>query len=370
MLTRFSPLSTLGGLLRRPPVAASAPVQPPDDADTPLRPEAALPVHVAAEHGEVRIEDGLLTLWTEQEERTLRLDEVSLLALHGNITITTPCLHELMRRGIPVLFHTRGGYYLGQLADASANASRVRRAQYAVAADPRRALHVSRQLVEAKLLNARRLLRRRGVRKAELRRFGRLLRKARKARSADRLRGIEGAAAALYWSLWPGLIRAGHEMFVFEGRTRRPPRDAVNAALSYAYAVLTGACSAAALGAGLDPHVGFYHAERAGRPALALDMLEPFRPMVADTAMLQAINSGDLNEECFSRQDDGAVLLSETGRRAVLGALERRLSTHFAYPGTGRDMSWRSAISLHAQLLARALCSGETGFAQPVLPGS
>ena len=369
MFTHFTGLSRLGNLLRRRAAITDISPRPRDDG-SPLRPEAALPVHVAAEHGEVRLQDGLLTLWTENDERSLRLDEVSLLALHGNITITTPCLHALMRRGIPVLFHTRSGYYLGQLADVSANASQVRRAQYAAADDARARLRIARQLVRAKLLNARRLLRRRQAPRTELRRLNRLLRKARKARTEDKLRGLEGAAAALYWALWPQLIRARHAMFVFEGRTRRPPRDATNAALSYAYAVLTGACAAAALGVGLDPHIGFFHAERAGRPALALDMLEPFRPAVADAAILRAINTGDINEDCFSHQDDGAVLLSEAGRHAVLNALECRLSTRFAYPGTGRDMSWRSAITMHAQLLARALRQGETTFAQPVIGGS
>jgi len=355
-------------LLSRP--RQPAPAAPPREEDAPLRPETALPVHVVADHGEVRIEDGLLSLWTEEEERTLRLDEVSLLAVHGNITITTPCLHELLRRGIPVMFHSRGGYYLGQIADLSANVSQVRRAQYLARENPRMALAIARQLVEAKLQNARRLLRRRqNAPRKDVRKLGRLLRKVRKARNMDRLRGLEGAAAALYWSIWPELISSEHELFIFEGRTRRPPRDAVNAALSYGYAVLTGACAAAALGAGLDPHVGFFHAERAGRPALALDLMEPFRPAVVDTAVLQAVNTGDLSQDCFEAQDNGSIFLSDAGRKAMLGILERRLSTRFTYPQTGRELTWRTAIMLHAQLLARALRQGRAEFPQPVVKG-
>ena len=360
----------LSGILRRitgqQPATQPAPALATNEAL--LHTDPALPVHVVADHGELRMEEGRLSLVTETEERTLRLDEISMLALHGNISITTPCLRALLDRGIPVLFHSRGGHYLGQLVDLSGNHSAVRRAHYAAATDRKKPLEIARQLVAAKIANARRLLRRRGGGSGPVvRRLTRHLRAARKARSLEKLRGVEGAAAALYWESWPKLIKADPEIFLFEGRNRRPPRDAVNAALSYASAVLAGQCAAAALAAGLDPFVGFLHGERAGRPSLALDLVEPFRPAVAESAVLTAINGGELDADCFDFQSGGGVFLSDIGRKAVLAALERRLSTRFAYPGIGREVSWRAAVSLHAQLLSRALREGKTEFSQPVI---
>jgi CRISPR-associated endonuclease Cas1 len=333
------------------PTADAPPAEPA------LRPEPRLPLHILVEDAELRIEDGLLGIEAGGESRTLRLDEISLVALHGAAMISTPCLATLADAAIPVVFLSRSGYYRGQLVDLSVNHAATRRAQYLAAADPARCLAFARAIVVAKIAGAHRQLRRRlGARHSATRILDRERRRAAHARSLDSLRGTEGAAAAAWFASWPGLISRDDPTFLFDGRSRRPPRDAVNALLSYLYAVLAGTTATAALAVGLDPNVGFLHAERAGRPALALDLVEPLRTAIVDAAVLAALNNGEFGVADFVTGEDGGVSLSESGRRAALSLVERRLSTPLAYAGT--EMTWRAAISQHALLIARALRNG------------
>jgi CRISPR-associated endonuclease Cas1 len=171
--------------------------------------------------------------------------------------------------------------------------------------------------------------------------------------------GVEGAAAALFYAALPTMIAASRRQdFPFDGRRRRPPPDAVNCLLSYLYAIVAGECAAAVLAVGFDPAVGFLHAARPGRPALALDLMEPFRPLVADQTALAAINRGEVRPAHFEREAD-AVRLTEGGRRALLAALERRLGE--AVPqraARARQSTWREAIAGAAGDLATALRSG------------
>lgn len=311
------------GFFRRRKPAPPAPFVP--------LPEAAAPdsaaLHVLAEDGLVRLEDGFLVARRgDGAAARMRLDEVAQLALHGHAGVTTPCVMALLTRGIPVIYRSATGFYLGQTVDLSGTLAAVRRAQYAAAADPQRCLAIARALVAAKLGAARAMLRRHAVSGAAPLRLATLRRDAEAAGSLASLLGIEGSAAALYFAALPQMIApARRSDFSFSGRRRRPPGDAVNALLSYLYAILTGECAAAALGAGLDPTVGFLHAERAGRPALALDLVEPLRRLIADPVALGLINRGELAAHHFAAEG-AAVLLTEAGRRAVLGALERRLA--------------------------------------------
>jgi CRISPR-associated endonuclease Cas1 len=258
-----------------------------------------------------------------------------------------------------VIWRGANGWYLGQTIGPAARAGAVRRAQYAAQGTPL-GFVVARHLVAAKLANMRALLRRRlaadtAVGKAD-QALAALLRRVETQSELDTLRGLEGAAAAAYFACWPALLRGRAVRLGFPGRNRRPPGDPLNAALSYAYAVLTGECATAALAAGLDPTEGFLHAARAGRPALALDLLEPFRPAVADATVLFVFNTGELDVAAFVVEADG-VRLTEAGRRTLLHALERRLGQRFADP-RGAEIAWRDAIGRLAASLARALLAG------------
>lgn len=307
---------------------------------------ATAPIHVTDSAAHIRLDDGLLSIERpDAPPLRLRLPEVQSLSLHGRAGLSTPCLHALLEEGIPVIWRSATGYYLGQTADLSGHSAAVRRVQYA-AQDTPLALALARRLVGGKVANMHAVLRRRAVLGPSVQSAAAALpglaARAAVATDLDTLRGFEGAAAATYFGCWPTLLKGRATAVGFPGRTRRPPRDPINAALSYCYAVLTGECAAAALAAGLDPAAGFLHAARAGRPALALDLVEPFRPLVADAAVLFAMNSGELDSADFADGPDG-IRLSDSGRRTALGALERRLESHCSGTGSA-SLTYRTAI--------------------------
>lgn len=340
-------LSTLLNRRRRP-------MEGDDETVEPTHADKRLPLHIIAHDARMSISEGLVTVEADGADQSLRLDEISLVALHGGACVTAPALRCLAEASVPVILHSASGYYVAQITDLSGLQADTRRAQYAAASDRSQTLDLARVLVEAKIHGTARLLRRRvGAFDSATRRLDREAHSAAKARSVESLRGHEGAAAAAWFETWPRLIKREDDLLVFRGRNRRPAQDAINALLNYLYAVLVGQTAAAALAAGLDPNVGFLHAERPGRPALALDLVEPLRVAIVDAAVIAALNNGEFAPEDFAPQPDGSIRLSDTGRRRALSVLERRLSTALVYDGT--EMSWRSAISHHALLLARRL---------------
>jgi CRISPR-associated endonuclease Cas1 len=234
----------------------------------------------------------------------------------------------------------------------------ARRAQYA-AAGTARALAVAQALVRAKIVNMRGLMRRRAALPGRecLETLHHHARQTGRAETIDTLLGIEGTATARYFAAWPEMISARAGDLSFGIRSRRPPRDEVNALLSYAYAVLAGECLSACVAAGLDPRQGFLHRPRAARPALALDLMEPFRPLIADQAVLTGLNHGQVKEEHFVAEGY-AVLLSEGGRQLALDLIERRFLAAVTLEGRTEAVTWRDAIGLSAKALAEALRAG------------
>ena len=330
----------------------------------PLSPVAG-PIHVLSGSALVRIDNGVLVIERVGETAVQRpVELVSALHIHGWATITSPCVAELVRQGTPVVWRGVTGYPVGCATPMHQPALEARRAQYAAARSPK-ALAIARALVAAKIVNMRGLVRRRAALPGRdcLGSLQRHAAKARSAASMDMLYGIEGAATALYFAAWPEMISARAGDLTLTTRTRRPPRDEINAFLSYAYAVLAGECLCACVAAGLDPRQGFLHRERAGRPALALDLMEPFRPLIADQAALAGLNNGQLQTKHFVEANN-AVLLSEDGRRLALQLLESRFARAITLDGRAEPVTWREAIGLSVQALARALAT-ETPF-QPI----
>ena len=240
-----------------------------------------------------------------EPDRILPFDEVSELVLAGPVGLTTPAMHELLRRETPVAWTSSGFWFLGATGGQGPRSAAVRTAQYALAADPAARLAFAKALVAAKVRNQRTFLRRnwRGEaadRGPVLDRLAILAGRTDRMEDPARLLGLEGEAAALYFRALPRLFTdqvAALPAFAFEQRNRRPPADPVNACLSLAYAVLTRTFSAALTTVGLDPWKGLFHVERPGRPALALDLIEPYRPLVADSAVLMALNNGELGPD-------------------------------------------------------------------------
>ena len=321
------------------------------------------PVWLNSQGASVALDGLTLEVAMKDGRRRLRLDEVSELVVLGNVHLTTPVLHELMRRGIPVNWMTASGWYLGATTGFGHGDGALRAAQHAVAADPERRLAFARPWVSAKLRSCRTLLRRNGRgREARMvvRRLAELAERAAKADDLDRLRGVEGAGAALYFRAFTTMLRkrAGWAAERFAGRRRRPPTDPLNAALSFAYAVQARAFGVALSTAGLDVFTGFLHGFRHGRPALALDLLEPARPRIAESAVLRVLNTGMLREDALE-EDGSAVRLGEQGRRAVLDGLEARLDQTARHDGLDREIAYRDLPSIEAARLARALRRNE-----------
>jgi len=287
-----------------------------------------------------------------------RLKDVSQLVLCGNVSITAQTVHLLCEASIPVVHLSRGHWFYGITAGITLRNAYDRAAQFEAARDPARRVEFAREIVAAKASNQRTMLLRNGRPRPEAAaaEIATLLRKIEHVESADQLLGIEGAIAAKYFSVFGTMLRPRDidADWEFQNRNRRPPRDPVNALLSFGYALLTKECTVALMGEGLDPWWGLYHQPRHGRPALALDLMEEFRPVVVDSAVITAINTGMVTAKDFVRSKAGCVL-KDSGRKAFIRAYEARLDQLATHPLFDYRCSWRSLIRLQARLLARWL---------------
>jgi CRISPR-associated protein Cas1 len=328
----------------------------------PLAParDDALPLHVQRQGARIQKEGGVLRVLDNGEViGEARLGELSQVVVFGGVHVSTPVIHELCRRDIPVTWLSHGGWFYGITHGMSHKNVELRRQQYSTAADPSRSLVLARRFVQAKIANCRTLLRRNHpcAPAAVLQDLKEDIRRAGQADRMESLLGIEGTAAHRYFSLFGEMLRApGDDLraFDFERRNRRPPRDPVNALLSLAYAMIVREWTVVALSVGLDPYLGFYHQPKYGRPALALDLMEEFRPLVGDSLVLTVVNTGEVTAEHFV-EALGAVSLTAAGRAHFIEAYERRLSQEITHPVFGYRISYRRLFEVQARLLARYL---------------
>ncbi len=324
--------------------------------------DEAMPLYVQARGAKVTKSGETLEVHVEdQKVATARLGETSQVVLQGSVYLTTPALHELMAREIPVTWLSFGGWFLGHTVGLGHKNVEIRTAQYRASFDERHCLHLARGLVVAKIRNARTLLRRNWKRgelpEHLLDEFRRDVEQADRASSLQTLLGIEGNAAARYFRNFREMLGDGDGVsasFDFEKRNRRPPADPVNALLSYAYSLLTRAVTVALTAVGFDAYRGFYHQPRYGRPALALDLMEPFRPLIADSSVIMAINNAELRPSDFLSVA-GSVSLTSDGRKRFIAGFERRLMQEVTHPLFGYRVSYRRLLELQARLLARHL---------------
>ena len=335
--------------------------------------DTRLPLYVQAWHAKVSKSGEQLQVFIDDKKvQEARLIDVSQLALFGNVYVTTPAMQELMRRNIPISWHSFGGWLMGHTISTGHKNVELRRAQFRAADDQAFCLRLSKTLVEAKIKNARTLLRRNwksadGAPPALLEDLNGDVRRAQKAADLSALLGVEGSAAARHFGEFANLIKppadAPVPSFDFHKRNRRPPTDPVNALLSYAYALLTRTWTNTLSAVGFDAYLGFYHQPRYGRPALSLDMMEPFRPLIADSAVLQAINNGEVRPTDFI-QAAGSVSLHPDGRKRFIATFERRLSQEVTHPLLGYRLSYRRLLEVQARLFARHLLGELDHFPQ------
>lgn len=336
--------------------------------ETPPRPlavalDGALPLYVQARSAKVAKKDETLEVSVDDVKvKTVRLAEVSQLSLHGNVYVTTPALHTLMEREIPISWHSHGGWFVGHTVGTGHRNVELRTAQYRASFDAVHCLRLARGLVVAKIQNQRTLLRRnwkRGSISDELLSgFRQDIEAARRARGLPELLGVEGNAAARYFREFRAMLSPGDGQaefaFDFMRRSRRPPADPVNALLSFGYAMLARTLTITLSGVGFDPYRGYFHQPRYGRPALSLDLMEPFRPLLVDSAVIQAINNGEVRTGDFISAA-GSVSLDSDGRKRFIQAFERRLGHEVTHPLFGYSLSYRRLLELQARLLGRHL---------------
>jgi CRISPR-associated protein Cas1 len=320
----------------------------------------ALPLYVQQPGARVGKQGDCLRVMDHDEVLAeARLVEISHLVLFGAVQVSTQVVQELCRREIPISYLSSGGWLYGITTSLMHKNVELRRRQYAAAASSSFCLRLAMRLVQAKIANCRTILRRNHAAAPEtvLQDLKRDHVHAAQAQSLQELLGIEGTAARRYFAEFSGMLKTDgmSSDFDFDGRNRRPPKDPVNALLSLAYAMLAREWTVTLHAVGLDPYLGFYHQLHYGRPALALDVMEEFRPLIADSVVLTAINNGEVRSEDFIRRM-GSVALTPEGRRRFIETYERRMGQEITHPVFGYQVSYRRILEVQARLLGRYLC--------------
>ena len=295
----------------------------------------------------------------------------------GAVSLSPPALALCWEHGVAVNYLSENGYLQARLASVPDSSVTLRRAQFRAADQPDACLRIARNIVAGKIQNARNSLLRsareatdaddRSALGAAAEHLANLIRTLAEHSSLDAVRGAEGAAAQSYFSVFTRLLKQQRDAFTFTTRNRRPPRDRVNCLLSFLYALVRHDCTAALTSIGLDPFVGFLHAERANRPALALDLMEEFRPWLADRLALTLINRQQIGPDDFKLREGGAVEFTEAGRKRVIKAYQERKQETLNHPMLDQQLRLAQLPFVQARLLARHL-RGDVADYVPLVP--
>ena len=312
--------------------------------------------------------------------RDIPLIHLGQVVLCGNISVTTPVMQTLLNEGIPLVYLSAYGRYQGTLTPQISRNSLLRVAQHRVADDPERCLALAKAFVHGKIANMRTMLQRRKWRNrtpnnenpdsalqtneietgdghtdisSSIDGITAMRQKIPKAEGLPELLGIEGNASAAYFQSFSAMLKPALG-FSFERRTRRPPKDPTNALLSFAYSLLTADLISAIQTVGLDPYVGFFHQQNYGRPCLALDLMEEFRPIIADSVVITLINKRQIKPDDFT-QSHGGWFLNDAARKRFYAAYEGRKNETITHPVFKYKIDFRRAIELQVRLLAKYL---------------
>src|SRR5579875_2138943 len=302
-------------------------------------------------------DDCLLVQLPDKTTREVPLIKVDQVVVMGEITLTTPALTALLATGVEVCYLSEHGDYLGRLSPPFSKNTFIRQRQYALGTDAAKVLQLAQQFISGKLENQRTMLLRanRKLQHPAVTEAAAVLKREREqvsqATSLDSLRGIEGNGAAAYFGVFAHLLR---QDLGFARRVRRPPTDPVNALLGLAYTALTNQVSAAIHIVGLDPYTGYLHAAQYARPSLALDLMEEFRAVIADSVVITLINNRMVQAEDFV-EELGAVRLKKPARRLFYEQFEERLNTEIQHPVFGYQTTYRRCLELQVRLLAKWL---------------
>ncbi len=334
-------------------------------------------LYVTTPESYIHLDNETLRVEVEKETRLrVPLHHLGTVVCFGHVSVSLPLMHKLADSGIGLVLLDAHGRFKARLEGPVSGNVLLRQAQHRLAGDPEFALNVARNCIAGKLRNCRQVLLR-GAREAKepedaaiisrgANDLAAALRALPQAVDADTLRGLEGEAARQYFSALNALIRApARECFRMDGRSRRPPRDRINALLSFVYSLLMNDCRSAIEAAGLDPQIGFLHVVRPGRAALALDLMEEFR-FFADRLVLSLINRSQIGPNDFIQREGGAVMLEGEGRKAVLVAYQERKQENITHPLLSEALPFGLVPYVQARLLARML-RGDTSDYLPYL---
>ncbi len=293
----------------------------------------------------------------------------------GRVGVSPPLMGYLAEQGVALSFLSEHGRFLARVEGPQSGNVLLRRRQYRLADDDPSGAVIARAIVAAKASNQRAVVRRAlrdhgsalpaeaGARLDDAqRRLADAARLAATAATLEAVRGHEGDAAGTYFAVFDHLIRSDHPDMTFTGRSRRPPRDPCNALLSFLYALLGHDCRSALETVGLDPQVGFLHRDRPGRAGLALDLMEEFRPILADRVALSLINRQQVGPSDFTREETGATLLGDEARKTVLAAYQERKRDSITHPFLNERLSFGLVPLIQARLLARHLRGDLDGY--------
>ena len=336
-------------------------------------------LYVMTPNAYAHLENNTLRIDVEREKRLqVPLHHLRSLVCFGNVLVSPALMHRLADEGKTVVLLDGSGRFKARLEGPISGNILLRQAHHRSAADGAFALEFARALIAGKLKNSRGLLLRAGREAADADERAQLVRAAdnlaaslralAQAGDLDVLRGVEGEAARGYFAALNLVVKPQvREHFALNGRTRRPPLDRFNALLSFLYSMLMNDCRSALETAGLDPQLGFLHAVRPGRAALALDLQEEFRAVLADRLALTLINRGQLSPRDFDEREGGAVMLNDSGRRAVIAAWQERKQEEITHPLLGIKVPIGIVPFVQARLMARTV-RGEMDGYLPYLP--
>jgi CRISP-associated protein Cas1 len=310
---------------------------------------------------------------TDWRKVAVPIHHLESLCAFGPVTVTPPALDLCWEHGVAVHFLSEWGHLQARMTGVADTSVTLRRAQFRAADDRGKCAAMARQIIGGKIQNCRNLLLR-GARENESAEEQRQITAATDALARqiqdlgswssaqllapgalDELRGAEGMAAQVYFSAFNPLLKQQREQFAFVSRSRRPPRDRLNCLLSFLYALVRHDCIAALTAVGLDPFVGFLHAERPNRPALALDLMEEFRPWIADRLAITLINRKQLGPEHFREREGGAVEFTEAGRKQVLQSYQTRKQETLQHPLLDQQLRIGQMPFVQARVMARHL---------------
>ncbi len=306
-------------------------------------------IYVTKQGSQVGVDGGRIVVFMkgEGEIASFPMGQVDTINIFGNINFTTPFVARANEHGIGLNYFTQNGQYRGSFIPEHNTIAEVRRAQYALSMWA--GLGIARQMIRGKIRNSRTLLSRKGSPGND--RLAELEAQTAKATDLDNLRGIEGEAAGIYFGLLDGCLAEG---WSFQRRTKRPPEDHINALLSLTYVMMKNEVLSALRQYNLDPYLGILHADRHGKPALALDLLEEFRPIFCDAFALRLINQGILNHDDFKADNH----LKDYAFRPYLEKFDGYMLEEFEHPRFKYQVTRRKSVRLQSILLRKAI-SGE-----------